>query len=257
MPDCQDCARLTDGKCSAYLAEWVVLPVNSVRACVVAISEEYCRLIQPGMRVLEIGCGTWSPIQQHCAKLGVSWEGIDASDMYFGERTIATRIESVEALSFEDESFELVIGNQTLEHWNESGCRPEIGIWQCFRVCKVGGRVLMNVPIHFHGSRIFVEGDMAAIDGLFRPFSSEVKLEPWRKRSAPLSAVYLNQGYRVTGEPVSYTLDVRATRKAGLPPRPSGYTIHSRAWRELMDHRWSYLLWKAGNHLRLATKRLV
>ena len=72
MPDCKDCEWLTDEKCRAYLAEWLVLPVNSVRACVVAISEEYCRLIQPGMRVLEIGCGTWSPIQEHCQKLGVA-----------------------------------------------------------------------------------------------------------------------------------------------------------------------------------------
>jgi SAM-dependent methyltransferase len=228
------------------------MPVNSVRACVVAISDEYCQLIQPGMRVLEIGCGTWSPIQRRCAELGVAWEGIDASDTYFGERTIATRIESVENLSFEDESFDLVIGNQTLEHWNEFGCRPEAGLWQCFRACRVGGRVLMNVPIHFHGSRIFVEGDMAAIEGLFRPFSSEVKMEPWRRQSAPLPPVNLIAGYAHPGEPVSYTLDVRATRKAGLPPKPDGYSIHSRAWREICDHRWSYLLWKAMNRLRAA-----
>ena len=255
MPDCKDCEWLTDEKCRAYLAEWMVLPVNSVRACVVAISEEYCRLIQPGMRVLEIGCGTWSPIQEHCKKLGVAWEGIDASDTYFGEKTIATRIESVEALSFDDASFDLVIGNQTLEHWNEFGCKPEAGIWQCFRVCKVGGRVFMNVPIHLHGSRIFVEGDMPAIDGLFRPYSSDVQMNPWRKRSAPLPAVNLLEGYEHSGDPVTYSLDVRATRKAGLPPRPSGYTIHARAWRELMDHRWGYLLWKAMNQARLRLSR--
>jgi SAM-dependent methyltransferase len=160
----------------------------------------------------------------------------------------------VEALSFDDESFDLVIGNQTLEHWNEFGCRPESGLWQCFRVCKVGGRVLMNVPIHFHGSRLFVEGDLAAIDALFRPFSAEVKLEPWRRRSAPLPEVILNEGYRSNGEGISYTLDIRATRKAGLPPRPAGYSIHARAWRELLDHRWRYLLWKLTNRLRLATK---
>ncbi|MCS6775604.1 MAG: class I SAM-dependent methyltransferase, partial [Chthonomonadaceae bacterium] len=106
-------------------------------------------------------------------------DGIDISPTYYGKPTIATRIESVEALSFPDQTFDLVVGNQTMEHWNESGCRTEVGLWQCFRVCKPGGKVCLNVPIHFHGSRIFVEGDLKAIEAMFRPFASDLQMQPW------------------------------------------------------------------------------
>jgi SAM-dependent methyltransferase len=126
MPDCTACTYLAGSTCTALPKEWPVIPVNLVRACVVAICQEYSRLIAPGMRVLEIGCGTWSPIRQHCQQFGARWEGIDANEFYYGERTIATRIESVEDLSFPDETFDIVVGNQTLEHWNEFGASPAL-----------------------------------------------------------------------------------------------------------------------------------
>lgn len=254
MPDCNACAYLAGSTCTALPKEWPVIPVNLVRACVVAICQEYNRLIAAGMRVLEIGCGTWSPIRQHCQQFGARWEGIDANEFYYGERTIATRIESVEDLSFPDETFDIVVGNQTLEHWNEFGCKPGLGIWQCFRVLKIGGMLLMNVPIHFHGSRIFVEGNLEAIADLFRPYSADLQLNPWRRNSWPLQPVNLRPGYGHTGEEITYTLDVRATRKPGLPPRPKGHVLRWRAWRELTDHKWSFLLWKIMHRLTLLRK---
>jgi hypothetical protein len=65
-----------------------------------------------------------------------------------------------------------------------------------------------------------------------------------RAARAPLQPVNLLPGYGHTGEEITYTLDVRATRKPGLPPRPKGHVLRWRAWRELTDHRWSFLLWK-------------
>ena len=70
MPDCNACAYLAGSTCTALPKEWPVIPVNLVRACVIAICQEYSRLIATGMRVLEIGCGTWSPIRQHCRQFG-------------------------------------------------------------------------------------------------------------------------------------------------------------------------------------------
>lgn len=250
MPDCKECRWFNGTTCTALLPDWPLSPVNRVRACVVAIGEEYNGLIKPGMHILEIGCGTWSPTREHCLKVGAQWDGIDISPTYYGKPTIATRIESVENLSFPEEIFDLVIGNQTLEHWNEFGCRPEIGLWQCFRVCKPGGVVCLNIPIHFHGSRIFVEGDIPAIKELFQPFASHIEMEDWGRNRTPMEPVDLIPGYPYSGERTTYVLDIRATRAARLPSRPTGYHIRWRPLREALDHRTAFLLWKVRNKLR-------
>lgn len=249
MPDCIDCAWRDGTTCTAYPKEWVDKPVNHLRACVVAICEQYCSLITPESRVLEIGCGTWSPIQNHCQKIGAHWEGIDIAHEYYDKPTIATRVESVEDLSFSDREFDFVIGNQSLEHWDEYGCRPAVGLWQCFRVCKVGGSVFMNVPIHFHGDRMFVEGDYDAIERTFAPFSDEVELITWRRHSHPLPPVDLLPGYAYEGERSTYNLDIRAKRAATQPPRPSGYHIRWRPYRELRLHPFRFHLWRIKQRL--------
>jgi SAM-dependent methyltransferase len=252
MPDCATCRWFDGAKCTAFPPDWPMSPVNRARACVVAIGEEYNALITRGKRVLEIGCGTWSPTKEHCERVGADWDGIDISPTYYGKPTIATRIESVEDLSFPDETFDVVLGNQTLEHWNEFGCRPEVGLWQCFRVCKPGGLVCMNVPIHFHGSRMFVEGDMSAIEGLFRPFVSGIEFLTWGRDRSPLEPVDLIPGYPYPGERTTYVLDIRATRAAKLPPRPTGYNVRWRPLREVMDHRPGFLMWKIRNKIQAA-----
>jgi SAM-dependent methyltransferase len=250
VPDCAACRAFDGERCTAFQPEWPMSPVNRARACVVAIGEEYHALIAPGSRVLEIGCGTWSPTREHCARVGAAWDGIDINPTYFGAPTIATRIESVEDLSFPDATFDLVIGNQTLEHWNEFGCRPEVGLWQCFRVCRPGGLVCMNVPIHFHGSRLFVEGDLPAIEALFRPFADRLAISMWGRDRSPLAPVDLIEGYAHPGPRATYVLDVRATRAAALPPRPAGYRVRWRPVREVLDHRPAFLLWKVRERLR-------
>lgn len=252
MPDCADCRWFDERKrkCTALPPDWPVIPVNRVRACLIAINEEYRALIKPGTHVLEIGCGTWSPVQEHCKQAGARWDGIDISPTCYGKPVIATRIESVEALSFPDATFDLVIRNQTMEHWNESGCRTEAGLWQCFRVCKPGGKVCLNVPIHFHGSRIFVEGDLKAIESMFLPFVSDLQMIPWGKDRSPMESVDLLPGYGYPGERTTYVLDIRATRAATLPPRPAGHRFRWRPLLELRDHRPGFLLWKLRNRLR-------
>jgi SAM-dependent methyltransferase len=232
--------------------DWPELPVNRIRACVAAIGNEYSSLIKRDNHILEIGCGTWSPIWEHCRRVGAMWEGIDISPTYYGKPTIATRIESVEELSFPDATFDIVIGNQTMEHWNEFGCRPELGLWQCFRVCKPGGMVWMNVPIHFHGSRIFVEADIPGIETLFRPFAIDIRLFKWGRDRSPMAPVDLLPGYAYRGERTTYVLDIRATRVASLPPRPAGYSLRWRPLREALDHRPGFLWWKIRQRFQSA-----
>jgi len=159
MPDCADCKQLEDGaRCGALPGDWPDRPVSRLRACCVALMAEYCDLISEGTRVLGIGCGTWSVIRDYCQRIGATWEGVDVAVRYLGKPTIATRIESVEFLTVPDGAYDLVIGTQTLEHWEENGVRPAVGLWECFRACRPGGLVCMNVPIGLHGSRPFVEG---------------------------------------------------------------------------------------------------
>ena len=248
MPDCQNCTHLRIDKCLAFPPEWPQTPVNALRACVVGITQEYCSLITRHSRVLEVGCGAWSPVRQHCINVGAKWEGIEISGDCCGLPSIATRIESVEALSFPDGSFDIVIGNQTLEHWYEYGCRMQVGLWQCFRVCTVGGWVLMNVPIHFHGARMFVSGDLPSIEALFTPYSNRVSMSAWRRNPGPLRTVQLLPG---SGAPSAYNLDIRAQRTTEvIPPRPSPYRVRIRLWRELRDHGWSDVSSRAQRRLR-------
>lgn len=249
MPDCIDCSSFNGTSCLALPRDWPLIPVNLIRACVVAINQQYCSLIVPGMRVLEIGCGSWSPIRVYCDHNNALWDGIDVAATYLGKPTIATRIESVEELSFPDQSFDVVIANQSLEHWIENGTRLELGLWQCFRVCKTGGQVLMNVPIHFHGARIFVEGDLRAIEELFLPFADVVSLEAWRRNSEPLESVYLIPKCFTHGFP-SHVLDIRVTRNKTLPARPKPYRVRNRIVRELLDHRLSFLYFKTKFKMR-------
>lgn len=181
------------------------------------IVEGYCDMIKAGMKVLEIGCGVWHPIKDRCEIVGAQYESIDIQEYYFGEKTHATRIENLADLSFEDEMFDMVIGNQSMEHWPQFGCRLQWGLYQCFRVCKPNGLVLMNVPIHFHGVSIFILGRLDELNKLFAPFSSIVKFINWGKPSNPLPDCIPNPRYwRLRGMP-AYNLDIQAKKNKHLP----------------------------------------
>lgn len=250
MPDCIDCRWREGDRCAAYVAGWPRTPINDVRACTIAINDEYCALIEGRHRILEIGVGHWSPLRERCEKMGAHWEGIDIRRVYEGRATLATRIEPVDDLSFEDDQFDYVIGTQALEHWNETGTRIELGLWQCFRVCKPGGWVMMNVPLHVHGSHEFVLGDLEAIRSRFSSFSPQIHLETWRKKSDPFQKIHLIPRRFTNGEP-AYNLDIRARVPSQLPRRPRPYTIRSRFIRDLADHSLGYLAYLVQRKIRL------
>jgi SAM-dependent methyltransferase len=224
MPACAQCIRLVDGRCSAWPEAKTRFEreVNPAGACVIPIVDGYLAQIQPGMRVLEIGCGTWDAIRQRCLDVGAHYEGIDSQETYYGKKTIATRIENLRDLSFPDQSFDLVIGNQTMEHWAEFGCPIPWGLFQCFRACAPGGRVLLNVPIHFHGTRAFLLGDFETIRSYFRPFSSSVRLETWREPCAPLPPFLPHPAYPLLRSKPAYVLAIEAVAdKRPVRPRRS------------------------------------
>lgn len=61
-----------------------------------------------------------------------------------GERVNGVRHEDVMDLSYPDESFDLIVSNDVMEHIPD----PERALRECFRVLKRGGRVLATFPFH-------------------------------------------------------------------------------------------------------------
>ena len=221
MAACAQCLKLVDGKCAAFPVAQRELgrDLNPIGACVIPIVEGYLQLIEPGMRVLEIGCGSWDALARRCREVGAGYEAIDTQAYYFDKPTVATRLENLRDLSFEDGAFDLVVGNQTMEHWAEHGCPIGHGLYQCFRVCKSRGRVLLNVPIHFHGTRDFLLGDMESIRARFAPFSTDVRFDVWRHPSYPLPPFLPHQDYGVLRGKAAYVLAIDAVADKAVRKR--------------------------------------
>jgi SAM-dependent methyltransferase len=212
---------LAGDRCQAYDRARKLLerefPPHPFGGCVLPIVEGYLPLIERGMRVLEIGPGTWDLIQRHCRRVGAEWEGVDASAEYYGRKTIATRIENLAELSFADEQFDLVCGNQTIHQWGEHGCSFPWGLYQCFRVCKPGGRVCMNFPVHFQGTWEFLLGDTDEIRRVFGLFSDQVVLYRWGDPAEPLPQYFAHPRYGRLKRRPAYIIDVQALRDRPLP----------------------------------------
>lgn len=274
MPKCADCIMLVDSQCSAYQKALTTLkrPLQPppLGACMLPIVDNYLGFIEKGMSVLDIGCGSWDLIKTHCEKVGAYYEGIDTCADYFGKETVATRIENLAELSFLDNSFDVVIGNQTMEHWAENGCTLKWGLFQCFRVCKPNGRVLMNVPIHFHGTRTFMLGNLEKIKRLYSPFSTKVSFYNWGYPSNPLPSVFSHPGYKKLADKPAYVLDIQAVKdrplpngynnrgaKSGVMAEIFNYPISYNAYwiiEELFKHSLSYNIKRVLRKVSLATK---
>lgn len=99
MPKCSECHMLVENQCFAYFKALETLgrdlPPPPIGACMIPIVENYLLLIKSGMRVLDIGCGSWDLIKSHCEQVGAHYEGVDVQNEYFGKKTVATRIENL------------------------------------------------------------------------------------------------------------------------------------------------------------------
>jgi 2-polyprenyl-3-methyl-5-hydroxy-6-metoxy-1,4-benzoquinol methylase len=139
-------------------------------------------------RVLEVGCGGWDFAKRLCESAGCEWHGIDPALLDTqGRPTIATKQAGVGSIPYPDEYFDVVLGSQTLEHWEEFGCDFFDGLEEIRRVLKPGGLLSLNFPIHFHGHPVFVAGNMDAVQSLFLTSRWRIqKMEPWRQKPDPL-----------------------------------------------------------------------
>ncbi len=221
MPDCRLCHELDGEICRAHAEAKATLkrpiPPPPIGACMMPIVRSYLKLIEPKHQVLEIGCGTWSPIKDQSERVGAGYEAIDVQEQYYGENVVATRIENLAALSYENDRFDIVVGNQTMEHWAEHGCTMEWGLYQCFRVLKPGGTLLLNVPIYFHGTKDFLHGRLDRLKALFSRFSGDCVFESWGQDPAPLPRFYAHPRFWALENRSAYILDIRARKDKALP----------------------------------------
>jgi SAM-dependent methyltransferase len=220
-----------------------------IGACMIPIVEDYCALIKKGMSVLEIGCGSWGKVRAACEKAGAHYDGVDAQGDYYGEEVVATRVENLADLSFPDEAFDLVIATQSMEHWAEHGCDTQWGLRQAFRVCRTGGKVLLNVPIHFHGTAPFLLGDLDAIKELFAPFSAQASFEKWGDPPGPIAPYTVYDDYPALRGKHAYILDVRAVKDKPVPQDLSNLGLTGRAAQLVyypFSYNWHRLLSKLG-----------
>ena len=254
MPRCKDCSFFQADACTAHSRAAKEygrpIPPPPIGACTLAIVDSYRPLIKRGMRVLEIGCGTWTLLKSICDEAGAEYQSIDSQNEYFGKPSIATRIENLQQLSFEDDAFDLVIGNQTIEHWAEFDCDTQFGLFQCFRVCRQNGMVIMNAPIHFHGSRPFLLGDFDAIRALFSRYSDSVVIEAWGEDSDPIPKFYTYRKYGALKGKHAFIIDIRAVKSkpVGQPPMVVAMPMKLRRW---LNYPASYLAYRALVKCRL------
>ncbi len=108
--------------------------------------------ITPGESVLDVGCGTGDLAIEVARRVGAAGQvaGIDASpEMIARARqkamrrhlTIDFRVEPIEALSFADASFDVVVSSLVFHHLPHT--LKQQGLVEIQRVLKPGGRVLL------------------------------------------------------------------------------------------------------------------
>lgn len=257
MPACKSCLYLKGNSCNAHeLAKIELkrpLPPPPTGACTVAIVESYLPHIKKGMNILEIGCGSWSKIRDYCIQVGANYEGLDVQEEYYGIKNIATKIGNLAELDYQDNLFDLVIGNQTMEHWAEYGCTLQWGLLQCFRVAKPNGSVFINVPIHFHGTKEFVHGKLNVINKLFSRFSNSIVFESWGNPSAPIAPYFPHPEFSLLKDKPAYVMDIRAVNDKELPKGINNFLGFKGKLARIIHYSFSYnvyLLKKKVRHVR-------
>ncbi len=222
MPACLNCHRFdSEGQ------RCTVKQGSPIRKCVMALLEKECERLRK-MRILEIGCGSWALAKSILETNGCEWFGVEPRVVDEKLRSsIATHQASVAKLPFENNFFDYVLGNQTLEHWYEFNVSFSKGLQEIYRVLKSGGTISMNIPIHLHGHLLFLKGDISGILKLFNlNLWQNVRYEPYRQTYEPLEPF---RGWRVNGvsdkelirsqrKPSSWIMQIQAEKRGDLSP---------------------------------------
>ena len=117
-------------------------------------------------RILEVGCGNWDFTKKILEKNNCEWFGVEPVDM--GNQNLTLVKGSVKNIPYHDESFDIVLCNQTMEHWFEYNVSLKKALSEIHRVLKPGGILMINSPIHLHGDPRFLSGELGKIKSAFK-----------------------------------------------------------------------------------------
>jgi SAM-dependent methyltransferase len=147
-------------------------------------------------KVLEIGCGESSFLRSCVESIGGEWIGIDPRAGKNSRESARSIGAQVAYLPFAENSFDIVAGTQTVEHWEDpltpvKDCSYPKAMKEIRRVLKPGGMVYLDAPMHMHGAPEFILGDIEAIKKVFAydPWDS-LRYLTWRKDCSPLKPSY-------------------------------------------------------------------
>ncbi len=184
---CQDCRSFNTSRqeCSIGFG-------TPLRKCVVSSIEAHLSNCA-GKQVLEIGFGRFMLARNLIRRSGGTWTGVEPKI----DRSIKPRIGggsygTASDIPFEDDTFDLAFGIQSIEHWGQKarGGTPsdyEDCLREIHRVLKPGGSVYFDAPVYFHGHEMFIMGDLPRIRQQFSPdLWDDVTIEKWREDYVPL-----------------------------------------------------------------------
>lgn len=195
MPICKNCQwfnkEIPDCHAPGYQSE--LRRVTLIRRCIFGAITENLDLISG--KVLEVGHGKVFFLRKRVYAKGSVWYGVEPrwpggkpkSRMFDG---------TVSKMPFENEFFDCVYVSQNMEHWHERGDTIESGLKEIYRVLKPSGLLFIDVPIHSHGSKIFIIGNTNEIKKIFDKTKWEIiKFEERRKIYEPLKELPIKSRY--------------------------------------------------------------
>lgn len=185
---CSICPKLATNRSKC------TVPFGSpLRKCATASQEAHLYNLE-GKDILEIGFGKHSIPRQLVTRAGGTWTGIDPTapkknKAKFGRGGYG----HAAAIPFPDNSFDIIVGIQTLEHWEDPLPSSDIptnykkSLIEVSRVLKPDGSIYFDAPIYLHGHEMFIAGDLNRIRALFDEMRwKDVIIEKWREHYAPL-----------------------------------------------------------------------
>ncbi|NNF07227.1 MAG: methyltransferase domain-containing protein [Candidatus Eisenbacteria bacterium] len=163
--------------------------------------------LRPGLRALDIGCGTGFPLLELADRLGPSSEvfGVDAWDHAVararlkarvrGNENVRVKLGDASELPFEDGYFDLIVSNLGLNNFEA----PAKVMAECRRVCKPGARLALTTNLVGHMSEFYqtYEASLRAtgLDHLVGKLQSHVDHRATQKG---LHSLYEGAGFEIT-----------------------------------------------------------